>query len=105
MKFLIATVAIVLLSGCISFGKDDTRITSAVESIIEQERTNDLTINIPILEVFMIACTKPIRPIDNTMGAYEVALRDAIVSFMACNNSYEELKEQVRLKQEIKDGG
>lgn len=103
MKYVLI-LTLVLLSGCAVFSSGpDERITAAVENIIEQERKDNLNINIPILEVYMIPCTKPKRPNDNSMGSYEVALRDAVVSFIECNSKYEELKGQIRLKQENKD--
>lgn len=94
-----------ITSSCSSKKAADARIDTAIDSYIEHEKSQ-ITSNVtPILEIYLGSCVYPKPPNNSTMLSYEIALRDAVVSFRSCNKKYQELIFRVREKNKEIAGG
>lgn len=92
--FIILFVITILLftQGC--HMNRNVKVENAIEDFIEHEKSVPVK-RVPIAIVYLGRCSDPSPPTDNNMLAYEIALRDAVVSYKECRDSKDALIEQV----------
>ena len=90
-KTLLVICSMFILAGC--FHKDELEV--GLDELRRAEIAKPIRI-VPIPEVYLTNCIKPNPPNESNMLAYELALRDAVISYRECDDMHKALIHQVR---------